>query len=105
MRPTAREALGADPMFRAWQDSGGQPHELPRRMRITYDVMITLWVVFLGGIFITLVTGANWPICIPVFVVFLIIMGCIWYFSPRSKDKKPGSRAWPEKKKKHEKFQ
>lgn len=89
MRPTAREELGADPMFRAWQDSGGQPHELPKRMRITYELFMFVSVAFVGGLFITLITAANWSLCVPIFAVLLACLGAIWYFSDRKKNKDP----------------
>jgi hypothetical protein len=96
MRPTNREMLGADPMFRAWQDSGGQPHPLPKRMNIAYGTLLGGFVIFTAGLLITGITGANWSLCVPVFAVFLVVFFLFVYFTPKNKKKNNWAKASPD---------
>jgi L-asparagine transporter-like permease len=74
-----REALGADPMYRAWKDSGAQPKKLPWRIERWVMGLMLLFVLFTLGLLVTGVTGANWYICGPIMVV-AIVVACYAYY-------------------------
>jgi L-asparagine transporter-like permease len=70
---TAREAMGADPMYRAWKDSGAQPKKLPWKIERWYITLIMLVTLFTLGILVFAVTQANWYICTPIMVIAIVV--------------------------------
>ena len=94
--------LGADPMFRARQDSGGLPHPLPKRMSVAYTSLHAGFVIFTAGLLITGITGANWSICVPVFAVFLVVFFLFMFYDYKKKgEKTKASPDVPRKRKKN----
>lgn len=84
--------LGADPLYRAWRESGAKRTPAsPQLTRLTW-VLILLVV---AGVLIGIATKGNISICIVLPVVVVVALVVVWYIGWQYKSSPGSSRRRP----------